>query len=163
MSVASRKGKIFLRRDTNVPWDASKEFLEFIQLREALEVLGTRLAVPQITRKDLQSLYDLQQRMKIEEKRDGIDGFFRLNTQFHVMFVDRAHNKYLKGLYAQLMDHYSRYRLKSLKLRKGIAPSVKEHEAILNAIEQGDPDEAARLMAEHIRVPRQVMEQSTNR
>lgn len=152
---------IYPRRGAIVAVLSPEEFLEFVQVREALEALAVRLAVPQISQDDLETLYRLQKRMGVEGQNENIDEYFRLNAQFHALFVERSGNQFLQDMYAQLMDHLKRYRLKSLMLRRGIDNSKSEHEAILNAVKRSKPDEAAHLMAEHIRVPREAIERET--
>jgi DNA-binding GntR family transcriptional regulator len=51
-----------------------------------------------------------------------------------------------------------RYQRPSLDLRGGMATSIDEHAAILAAIRDGDPDEAANLIAQHIHVPQGLLE-----
>ena len=51
-----------------------------------------------------------------------------------------------------------RERVESLDLRGGMTKSIDEHAAILLAIREGDTDEAAHLIAEHIHVPQTVLE-----
>jgi DNA-binding GntR family transcriptional regulator len=48
----------------------------------------------------------------------------------------------------------------SLGLRGGLARSLEEHQAILDAVRSGDADAAARRLREHIRVPQRALEES---
>jgi DNA-binding GntR family transcriptional regulator len=47
---------------------------------------------------------------------------------------------------------------KSADLRGGLGESAGAHEAILEAVDAGDAERAARLMAEHIEVPQRVLD-----
>jgi DNA-binding GntR family transcriptional regulator len=53
----------------------------------------------------------------------------------------------------------NRYRRRSLALRGTLRQSVAEHRAILDALASRDPDRAAELMAAHIRVPQERLEE----
>lgn len=136
-----------------------KRFLDAYRLREALETLAIRLAVPNLTPADLETL----DRLDGEMRRHAIAGdpaaFFTANAEFHTVFIDRADNEYLKAVYEPLMDQMRRYRTPSADLRGGLMRSVEEHEAILRAARAGDADEAARLLSEHISVPRRILEE----
>jgi DNA-binding GntR family transcriptional regulator len=46
---------------------------------------------------------------------------------------------------------------KSVELRGGTAQSAAEHRRILEAVDAGDPELAARLLEEHIEVPQRVL------
>lgn len=136
-----------------------EEFLEAYQIREALEGLAVRLAVPRLTAEDLATLRELNQEMKqLIEKKD-IEAYFKVNLQFHRVFVERSGNGRLVELYDQLMAQIHRIRPASVLLRGGMESSTAEHEALLAAVEQGEPDKAAALMMRHIREPQRALEE----
>jgi DNA-binding GntR family transcriptional regulator len=58
------------------------------------------------------------------------------------------------------MDQMRRHLSPSLELRGGLARSIEEHQAILDAVHSGDAGEAARLLREHIHVPQRALEES---
>lgn len=146
------------RQGASVSELTSKQFLDAYQVREALEVLAVRLAVPKLTAEDLVQLDELQQTMQRSADEDDANAFFASNAQFHNFLVDKADNGDLKTIYESLIDRMRRYRRPSLGLRGGMTKSIDEHAAILLAIREGDTDEAAHLIAEHIHVPQTVLE-----
>lgn len=148
------------RRGTYVAKLDPQEYLEYVQVREALESLGARLATPKLSQEDLHKLESLNKQMQEEGKRDRFDGFFKLNGKFHALIIEKSNNHYLQEQYAQLIDHLNRYRFKSLILRRGIKHTMAEHQAILAAMKDKNPQEAARLMAQHIHVPAEAIERS---
>ncbi len=135
-----------------------KQFLDAYRVREALEVLAVRLAVPKLTPDDLDQLDAFQQALQAAAEAGDVQEFFSLNAQFHGFLVEKADNGDLKSIYESLMDRMRRYRTPSLDLRGGVNMSIDEHAAILAAIRNGDIDEAAHLMAQHIHVPQGVLE-----
>lgn len=147
------------RQGATVSELTSKQFLDAYQVREALEVLAVRLAVPQLTPDDLRQLDALQQAMHLAAGANDAEAFFGVNAEFHGFLVDKAGNGDLKAIYKSLIDRMRRYRTPSLDLRGGMAESVGEHAAILRAIRAGNSNEAARLMAQHIHVPQSVVEE----
>lgn len=135
-----------------------QEFLDAYQVREALEVLALRLAFPQFTSADLQTLEQLNQAMTQHATEGYIDKFFSTDVAFHAIFVDCSGNEKLKKIYAPLVTQMRRYYLPSFYLQGGIERSLEEHQNIIHALKAGDADEAAQLLREHLRVPQRVLE-----
>jgi len=135
-----------------------KQFLDAYRVREALETLAIRLAIPRFTPRDLDGLEGLNARMQRSAATDDTIAFFAANAAFHDFVVVHADNADLKSIYDTLMDRMRRYRWPSLDLRGGMERSVEEHAEILAAIRAGNADEAVRLMAAHIHVPQRILE-----
>jgi len=150
--------KITPRRGATVAALTPDEFVGAYQVREALETLAIRLAVPRLQEDDIDRLRELHQTMVEEAERGEVNEFFAANAAFHRLFVDRSANRKLQEIYGLLMDQMGRYLARSLALRGTLAKSVAEHAAILEAISDRDAERAARLLAEHIEVPQRVEE-----
>jgi DNA-binding GntR family transcriptional regulator len=146
------------RRGAVVRALTKEEFLEAYQVREALEVMAARLAALRLGPDGLARLQELTARMSEHAARNEVDAFFEANAAFHRTLVEASGNGRLAELYAQLLGQMNRYRRRSLALRGTLRQSVAEHRAILKALDARDPDRAAQLMAEHIRVPQQRLE-----
>jgi DNA-binding GntR family transcriptional regulator len=134
------------------------EFLEAYQVREALEILGIRLAVPRLDAQETAALEAVVDEMQSCAEREDVDGFFDVNDRFHRALVAASGNARLVELHGQLLSQMGRYRTRSLALRGNLARSVGEHRAILRAVKSGNADRAARLLGEHIRVPQRRLE-----
>jgi DNA-binding GntR family transcriptional regulator len=137
------------------------EFLELYQVREALEMMAVRLAVPNLSREDIVQLESLIERMAAHAERDEVAEFFEANVAFHGQLFAASGNTKLQELYAQLLGQMGRFRMRSLTLRGNLQRSVAEHRAILRAAKRGDAQRAAHLMSEHIRVPQRRLEAVT--
>ncbi len=146
------------RQGATVTELTSKQFLDAYQVREALEVLAVRLAVPKLTADDLAELDALQQAMQSAAAAGNSSEFFAANAEFHGFLVGKSGNGDLAAIYESLIDRMRRYRTPSLDLRGGMSQSIDEHAAILAAIHQGNTDEAAHLIAQHIHVPQGILE-----
>src|SRR5713226_9152216 len=129
------------------------EFLELYQVRESLEAMAVRLAVPRLTPDDFATLQQLIDAMAANAERNEVAEFFEANAAFHGHLVAAADNGKLREIYGQLLGQNGRYRMRSLTLRGNLHRSVAEHAAILRAAKRGDAERAAHLMAEHVRVP----------
>ncbi|HZO62261.1 MAG TPA: GntR family transcriptional regulator [Gaiellaceae bacterium] len=141
------------RRGAVVSPLSREEFLELYQVREALERMAVKLAVPRLEPDDVAALQGLIDEMAAHAGRDDVAAFFEANGAFHARLVDASGNVKLRELYRQQVDQLSRYRTQSLQLRGNMQRSIAEHAAILRAARRGDAERAAHLMSEHIRVP----------
>lgn len=151
------------RQGATVTELTAKQFLDAYQVREALEVLAVRLAVPKLAPDDLKLLDSMHQTLQAAAEAGDADAFFAVNAEFHGFLVDKANNGDLKSIYASLIDRMRRYRSPSLDLRGGMVESIDEHAAILAAIHDGNADEAARLIAEHIHVPQGILKEASEK
>ena len=150
------------RRGAIVRSLSKDEFLELYQVREALEIMAVRLAVPRLGTDDFAALQALIDTMSKHAERGEITEFFEANVAFHAYLLDASGNRKLKELYGQLLGQMGRYRMRSLTLRGNLHRSVAEHAAILRAAKRGNTERAAHLMSEHIRVPQQRLKALTD-
>ena len=134
-----------------------QEFLDAYQVREALEVMAIRLAIPRLKPADLEEFERLNRVMRQCIARNDIDQFFSANSAFHAMLVDRSGNEKLKAMYYPLVNQMRRYYLPSLSLRGGIERSIEDHQAIIQAMQARDIDRAAQLLHEHIQAPQRIL------
>jgi DNA-binding GntR family transcriptional regulator len=141
------------RRGAVVRALSSEEFIEAYQVREALEMMAVRLAVPKLTSEDLAAMERLIEEMATRAELGDVPGFFEANTEFHQRFFEVAENRMLAELYRQVRGQIDRHRLRSLELRGDLRRSIAEHRAILSAAETGDVELAVHLTSDHIRVP----------
>lgn len=148
--------KITPRRGAIVAELTDEEFVEAYQVREALETLAIRLAVSRIEAAEVDRLRELHEEMVDQAKCCDIKGFFDANAAFHQQIVDASGNQKLREHYRLLMAQMGRYLARSLARRGAIDSSPPEHAAIIDAIEAGDTDEAARLLGNHIKIPQRI-------
>lgn len=151
------------RRGAVVRSLSKEEFLEAYQVREALEALAVRLAVPRLSRADLARLQGLTDEMAACAQRGEVHEFFGANLRFHEAIVEASANRTLRELYRRLVRQMQPYQMRSLALRGNLGQSVAEHRAILDAAGAGDADEAARLMSDHIRVPQRRLQDASDK
>ncbi len=150
------------RRGAVVRLLSKDEFLELYQVREALEIMAVRLAVPRLGADDFAALQGLIDTMGKHAERGEVAEFFEANVAFHAHLLEASGNRKLQELYGQLLGQMGRYRMRSLTLRGNLQRSVAEHAAILRAAKRGDTERAAHLMSEHIRVPQRRLKALTD-
>jgi DNA-binding GntR family transcriptional regulator len=146
------------RRGAVVTSFTKEDFLEAYQVREVLEQLAMRIAVPRMTGAELDAV-DAQIEDMIRCSAAGDDaGFFEANAAFHEAFVVASGNSKLIEIYRRLVGQMQPYRRPSAQLRGSLDRSVTEHRAIMRAARERDAERAVTLVGDHIRVPQRRLE-----
>jgi DNA-binding GntR family transcriptional regulator len=148
------------RRGAEVRSLTPSELIDAYQVREALEVLAVRLAVPRITESDLTRLDELIDSMAEFATKDQVAEFFAANVAFHELLCELSGNEKLREVHHRLEGEISRFQARTLALRGSLDGSVAEHRAILAAIRLRDVDKACELTAAHVRVPAQRLQET---
>jgi DNA-binding GntR family transcriptional regulator len=150
VTIVPRRGAVVKRL-------TRQEFIDAYEVREALESLAIKLAVPRLTVGEKAELHRMCEQMERAAVDGDADRFFDINRQFHVRLVEASGNSKLEEVHSQLVAQMGRLMKKSVELRGGIEQSAAEHRAILEAVDAGDPQRAARLLEDHIEVPQRVL------
>jgi DNA-binding GntR family transcriptional regulator len=145
------------RRGAVVKTLTREEFMDAYQVREALESLAIKLAVPRMTEAEKGELRRMCEEMKSEAAAGNTERFFAINHDFHALLVRASGNRKLEEIHTQLIAQMGRLLNKSVELRGGVKQSAAEHQAIVAAVDAGDHELAARLLEEHIEVPQRVL------
>jgi DNA-binding GntR family transcriptional regulator len=146
------------RRRAEVRSLTPQELIDAYEVREALEVLAARLAVPRVTEADLVRLDQLIEKMADHVKANAIGDFFAANVEFHETLCELSGNKKLQEVHHRLEGEIGRFQARTLALRGNLDGSLTEHRAILAAIRLRDVEKAAALTAAHVRVPAQRLQ-----
>jgi DNA-binding GntR family transcriptional regulator len=151
VTIVPRRGAVVTRL-------TRKEFVDAYQVRESLESLAIRLAVPRLTHEERAELHRMCDEMERQAQAADTRGFFETNRAFHHLLVEASGNDRLATVHAQLIAQMGRLMSKSAELRGGLERSAAEHRALLAAIDAGDAALSARLLEEHIEVPQRVLD-----
>lgn len=144
---------------------SAREIREAYEVRAELEGLAAELAAGRISDRDLLRLREAQalfreavatliaRRARRPEPWRDESVWVRANDLFHQAILDAAGNDRLSDTIADLHRSFPRdLTWAALSQSSGLLEeNVEQHEAILEAIEQRDPDEARRRMIEHVR------------
>jgi DNA-binding GntR family transcriptional regulator len=150
VTIVPRRGAVVKRL-------TRQEFIDAYEVREALESLAIKLAVPRLSVADKAELHRMCEQMERAATAGDPDRFFELNRQFHARVVRASGNSKLEEVHSQLVAQMGRLMKQSVQLRGGIEQSAAEHRAILEAVDAGDPQRAAQLLEDHIEVPQRVL------
>jgi DNA-binding GntR family transcriptional regulator len=150
------------RRGAVVTALTKRDFLEAYQVREALEALGVRLAVPRLTPAGFMRLERLIAAMDACATAGDVTGFFDANSAFHEAFVAAGGNAKLTEMYRLLIGQMGPYRHPSVLLRGSLAVSTAEHRAMIESAREGATERTVELVLHHIRMPQRRLEQLTD-
>lgn len=125
------------------PDDISKVFPPLA----VLEGLAAELAVPVITEKDIAVLRELNTAFRNTIPSGDAFRALKMDEEFHATLTQLCDNSYLENMITNLQAHVRR-----LFFRQAIVlteESVSEHEQLINALEQRDPESAAYFAKEN--------------
>ena len=141
---ASRSGLV-VRQSTE------EDLIEIFYLREALEGMAARLAAENATRVEIDELQALFEDMEAVAARGDIALVRKLTGEFHLLVCRASHNKRLMQSLQGLLDHVRQAQSSTLYMPGRPADALKEHRALLRAIEKRDPDLAETIARQHRR------------
>lgn len=128
-----------------------KDLMEIYSMRLWLEPPATRLATVRCTESLLKTLNNLCEKMAKAVEADQMSRVDDYDYRFHFAIVEAAQH-------ARLLRAYESSHIRIVGLytdfaaQKAIDPQrlVLQHQRIIRAIEQGDPDRSERIACEHV-------------
>ncbi len=124
------------------------DMLDVYHVRIVLEVDALRLAIPHLTPADITEARILNTRAH-ELLALGDPSYHVWHRRFHFLLYDRSQSRWLLRLISSIWDHTNRYRAQ-MESHFTVDESRREHDRILEAIEQGEVDAAAEALKAHL-------------
>src|SRR6267378_6284903 len=138
-------------RGARVRLVSDREALEIEEVRVILEQMIVRHAAQRVTANDLRSLRHSIVRMRERLAQGDPMGYSGLNAEFHQRIWAIADHGTAGRLLANLKSQSIRFQYRTI-LRPGrTAASLREHEAIVEALASRDPDASEAAMRQHLR------------
>lgn len=127
---------------------SGEEVSEIYAIRELLEPVALRKAIPNLTEEIMERLQDLHTRMtEIPHSAEWVD----LNRSFHMTIYEAAGSPRLSAIIRSLEDASVMYIGASLKEVPGLREdAIHDHGEILDALERRDGDAAAEAVVRHL-------------
>lgn len=128
---------------------SNEEIKDILQMREAIEGFCAEYAAE---RKDenRELISVLKKYIAEEENNISHEEFIKNDIEFHTKIVDFCRNKIMKEAFINLRNQINRIGLKSFDNEERICETLKEHKAIVNAVEKGDADLAKAAVKKHL-------------
>ena len=121
---------------------------EIYLVRSITEELATRMAVLNLRILDVRQLRSYQDEIKAHVANNDLMALRKLNYEFHMLIYNASHMSLLLNMIRMLWIKFPWDALHVLPQRAQSA--IEEHQAILNAINEGDAELAGKLMRLHI-------------
>lgn len=131
ITVTPRKGAV-------VSPITDKDVREFYEIKSLLEGFAAKTACSKLAPKDIKKLESLNLQMEKCAEKNDVKGFFRLDNQFHDIFLSGCGNEKLCNLVNHLVQQFERFRVTSLSLPGRMEDSVKQHNEIIEAFKEGN-------------------------
>jgi len=123
---------------------------EAIAIRRALEEATVRYAAARATRSQIAALRAILERQREREANDDHEGFHQADEAFHALVAEIAGYPGFWTLIQQVKMQVDRYRRLTLPVRGRMGVVIAEHEAIVDAIADHDPDRAVKALTAHL-------------
>ena len=107
-------------------------------------------ATQRATADDLAQLQRLHDSLERHAAMRDVDGYYRVNHEFHSLVQALAANRWLDRATGDLRRFMRLWRGRQLKLPGRIDASINEHRGLLDAIVQRDAPRAERAMQDHL-------------
>jgi DNA-binding GntR family transcriptional regulator len=133
------------------------EVLDAFQVIGALDSLVGELALANMTLQDLADLEDMHDRMRSRFEADDLFGYFKANQEIHRRLVAMSGNATLERQLQALNAQVQPYRYSVNIERESWKRSMRDHEAIMVALRDRDPNALARLLRQHLPVKSDVV------
>ena len=128
----------------------AEALIEMFQVMAELEGLCARLAARRVPQTWGDKISKIHQRLIAAGETGNIDLFYDVNQEFHEAIYDASRNAYVADQTRKLRNQVAAYRRRVTRMPNRIADTVREHEAIMQAILAHDPERAHSAMRDHV-------------
>ncbi len=129
---------------------------ELYFMREVLEGTAARLTAQHASDVEISILEDLCRQYEAATRSGDEAGLAASNRRFHDTLYRCSHNRYLVNMLTVLHDALSLLGSTTLRNPERAAETLKEHEAVVAAVKNRDPDAADLALRAHIRAAQKV-------
>lgn len=137
-----------------------QDVADMFEVMGTLEGLAGELAARHISREEIAEIKALHYQMALHHARRELMPYFRLNQEIHRKIFEISRNRTLLSVYRGLAG-----RIRRPRYLANISPSrwteaLKEHEAILAALEAGDGRALGGILKDHLRKTCETVKQA---
>jgi DNA-binding GntR family transcriptional regulator len=129
---------------------SEQDLTDIYKVRRRIEGYATRLCAERITDEQLAELREVVELQDFYTARGGATHIRDADTRFHELVYRYCGSEILHAMLTELHRKVQRFRKLSVENPARALVAVKEHAAILGALEAHDGDEAERLSVLHI-------------
>jgi DNA-binding GntR family transcriptional regulator len=137
------------RRGIFVVRKSKREIIDMIVVWAALESMAARLAAARAPAEDLAALRALFEEFRDEPPSEHMNEYSEANIKFHQTILRLSGCELIVDMTENLFIHIRAIRTVSLRQDNRAERSMREHMAIIDALEARDAETAERLTREH--------------
>jgi DNA-binding GntR family transcriptional regulator len=126
------------------------EAVEILEARAALEGLAARHAAANVASDGARELRDILERQRAALDRQDLLGASDVNAELHAKIVQLSGHATAQRLIRALNSQMVRFQFKTILIPGRSAQSIQEHNAIVDALIGGKPEQAERAMRKHL-------------
>lgn len=147
---ASGLVRIHAKRGTFVSEWSVGELAERFEVMAEVEAACASLAARRITNAELAELESRHETCRVLAENEQFDDYYAENSAFHACIYTATHNSFMLQEALRLHAMLQPYRRIQLQVRNRVKRSYSEHEAVVDAIRNGDDLAAASAMRAHV-------------
>jgi DNA-binding GntR family transcriptional regulator len=137
-----------------------KDVGDLFEVCEGLEATAGVLACQRITEEEVARIAALHEEMERHYAHGDLPQYYRCNRMIHQAIVDAADNAVLSALYESVTTRIRRARFVAPMPPRHWALAIREHEAILNALQRRDGEGLSHILRRHLRNKREEAERA---
>jgi DNA-binding GntR family transcriptional regulator len=126
------------------------EAQDIYAIREVLDGLGARLAARHISAGSLAKLKVLTELMQEAAHDHRWEAVVQMNISFHEVLYSAANNERLSLIARSLEETVRRFSSLAFSDPQRVAEVIREHQEIIRALQEGDPDQAEAVTRQHM-------------
>ena len=135
-----------------------EEFCEVFELRALIESYAARRAAETMTEEQLKLWVEHVNKSENAVRQGDMREFNVLETIIHDSLIVNLHNRRMLDVMDMVADNIYRERMIAMGSMDNVERSLAEHRLVVEAIVNHQPDEAAKLMEQHVRNVQQRIE-----
>jgi DNA-binding GntR family transcriptional regulator len=140
------------RRGVVVTRVTPQRLIEMFEVMAELEVMCAQLAARRMSEDELAAIESAHAACEGAVAARDADAYFYANERFHYAIYTASHNSFLFEQAASLQRKLRPYRRLQLRVRNRIQRSFEEHQAIVDALREGDAERLPTSVRNHVLV-----------
>lgn len=145
------------RKGTHVAQLSVKDIMDVLEVRAALDKLATELAANRIKSDNMRQLENIHKQYTSCLTKENIPGAIKKDVEFHQVIYSASGNNKLINVAGNLREQIYRFRVLYMKDFSNAEEVLKEHQAILKALQGNNSNMAGKLAEEHIKHQQQTI------
>ena len=127
-----------------------QRLIEMFEVMAELEGMCARLAARRLTEQELAEIEAIHDACRGSAAARDADAYFYANERFHYAIYAASHNTFLFEQASALQRKLRPYRRLQLRVRNRPQRSFEEHQAIVDALREGDAEKAVQSIRAHV-------------